>query len=372
MKHNAVQHNWTNKIGGCMTIALTREDFQELVRLLATLPEFRTLTNRVAFVTEMLRGSPRADDLLMRIDLDGNPHTVAVQVIELFNNFGQDVPGQEVLSRLINHLLEFRGGGNEVEFLRGLFARYPLQGLPIARSVPISAWHGQETVEAVNEKIIGENTLRDIAVLEIALEAAKAVVHITLSDGYGSGFMCAPNLLITNHHVLQTAEQAQRATFTFNYQLDHQFKELPASSVYARAGGIFYTSEAFDFTIVEVESPIELTPLRLKAVRAQLNDRVTIIQHPAGGYKKISMQNNFVQFANNELVQYTTSTLPGSSGSPVFDTEFSVIAIHHSGGMLLEPDSSTRYLRNEGISMVAVLKDVQQHASGIYSRLNKH
>ena len=85
------------------------------------------------------------------------------------------------------------------------------------------------------------------------------------------------------------------------------------------------------------------------------------------------MQNNFVAFANARLVQYTTSTEPGSSGSPVFveqdDGRFAVVAIHHAGGMLREPGSPQRYLRNEGISMIAVLDDLKQNAPEIFARL---
>jgi len=39
---------------------------------------------------------------------------------------------------------------------------------------------------------------------------------------------------------------------------------------------------------------------------------------------KISMQNNFVAYADRQVLQYTTTTLPGSSGAPVFDDDFQV------------------------------------------------
>jgi len=55
--------------------------------------------------------------------------------------------------------------------------------------------------------------------------------------------------------------------------------------------------------------------------------------------------------------------------SPVFDDEFKVVAIHHSGGMLVEPGTQQRYLRNAGTSMIAVLKDMQANAPEIYARL---
>jgi V8-like Glu-specific endopeptidase len=70
-------------------------------------------------------------------------------------------------------------------------------------------------------------------------------------------------------------------------------------------------------------------------------------------------------------LQYTTSTEPGSSGSPVFDDEFQVVGIHHSGGMLPEPNTQRRYLRNAGTSAIALLNDLQNNAPEIYARLQR-
>jgi predicted NACHT family NTPase len=124
-----------------------------------------------------------------------------------------------------------------------------------------------------------------------------------------------------------------------------------------------------DYTVVSLKDlPSFGSPLILKSKQVRRDDRVAIIQHPGGHLKKISMQNNFVAYADANVVQYTTSTLPGSSGSPVFDDDFQVIAIHHSGGMLLEPGTKQRYLRNAGTSMIAVLNDLKSNAPEIYTR----
>jgi len=59
-------------------------------------------------------------------------------------------------------------------------------------------------------------------------------------------------------------------------------------------------------------------------------DRVYIIQHPNGGPKKIGMIHNVVRMVGPDVVQYLTDTEEGSSGSPVFDETWSLVALHHA------------------------------------------
>jgi V8-like Glu-specific endopeptidase len=242
-------------------------------------------------------------------------------------------------------------------------------------------WLGRDTPQATAEKIIGENTLRHVWLLEALLDAARAVVRIASPLGLGTGFMVAADLVMTNHHVIGSREDAAQADFQFNYQLDRHGKARPTQAAHAAAGGVFHTSpydaagvreDALDYTIVQLaDAPAVFDPLALKAARARRDGRVSIIQHPGGDYKKISLQNNFVAYADARVVQYTTSTEPGSSGSPVFDDDLRVVAIHHAGGMLPEPATQRRYLRNEGVSMLAILEDLRQRAPDIHARVKR-
>lgn len=125
-----------------------------------------------------------------------------------------------------------------------------------------------------------------------------------------------------------------------------------------------------DYTIVQLaDVPKGITPLTLRPDIVKRDSRLTIIQHPGGDYKKISLMNNFVEYTDENVVQYTTSTEPGSSGSPVLNDDFHVVAIHHSGGSLPEPATKRRYLRNEGIRISAILNDLRQAAPQIYERV---
>jgi V8-like Glu-specific endopeptidase len=50
-------------------------------------------------------------------------------------------------------------------------------------------------------------------------------------------------------------------------------------------------------------------------------------------------------------VQYTTDTLPGSSGSPVFNDNWEVVALHHAGGPLKTNDKVDIRFINEAIAI---------------------
>lgn len=353
-----------------MSIKLIQDDFDRLVMILSTMPDFRTVQNRVDFVVDVFAGSSQRDTILTAINIDGNPRGVAVQVIDRLQSFGQDEPGRETLGVLINKMLSYIGGGEQAEFLRNLMERYPFSTPPTASQASPVNWRGQQSPEQLHEKIIGENTLRDMYILKLALDASKAVIRIVTPSSLGTGFVIGSNMIMTNNHVIRDSQSAQKSQYIFNYQIDQFGKELPIQIYEANPDGIFYTNNELDFSIIELlDTPDGVIPLRPNAKRVFRDERVSIIQHPGGHYKKISIQNNFVAYSDENILQYTTSTEPGSSGSPVFNDEFETIAIHHSGGMLLEPGSQTRSLRNAGTSMIAILKDIGENAPHIAEHL---
>jgi V8-like Glu-specific endopeptidase len=361
-----------------MPIQFSQDDFDRLVGILSQHGEWQSVRGRIDFMADVFAGSPRKADILTQLDLDGNPRGTAVRVIQRLSTFGQDEPGRESLGVLINKLIAYLGGGGDADFLRDVLERYPLDTHPVAAR-SIAGWHGRETEQGVAEKIIGENTLRDIYMLEVLVDLSRAVARISTPDGLGTGFLIADDLLMTNHHVIGSEETATKCSFQFNYQLDRTGKELPVASARASGGGLFRTSPMapynaaageLDYTVVQLtDVPKGIAPLSVRPDAVKRDSRLTIIQHPGGNYKKISLMNNFVEYTDEYVVQYTTSTEPGSSGSPVLNDDFHVVAIHHSGGSLPEPATRRRYLRNEGIRMSAILDDLRQAAPQIYERV---
>lgn len=215
-------------------------------------------------------------------------------------------------------------------------------------------WRSDLSLDNI-EKIMGkQSTLLPISFLETGLLRARAVVRIRRKTGeLGSGFLTTSNLLITNHHVLENVEQARSAIAQFNYQQTADGLDLEPVSFELDPDAGFVTSAEDDWTFVRIKGEansdwgsIEIIPIDIGKT-----DHVNIIQHPSGGPKQIALYHNIVTYADEKRVQYLTDTLPGSSGSPVFDDQWRVVALHHSGGWILEPGTKQQVFRNEGIKI---------------------
>ncbi|MCA9627510.1 MAG: trypsin-like peptidase domain-containing protein, partial [Myxococcales bacterium] len=214
------------------------------------------------------------------------------------------------------------------------------------------------------EKIIGDNRLVSIAWLHRALAAASSVCLVQTPRGSGTAFVVQPGRILTNHHVLPSREVAGKSQFVFNFEEDangrlHEptFYNCDSSSY---RGDAFLDYAAVDLLPATETSPSVETLTPLRASTANLpnpGDYVCIIQHPSGGPKKIAVSENQVVHVYEHRLQYVTDTKPGSSGSPVFDDDWNVVALHHAGGQMVRDASGTRHFVNEGV----LLKHIADH-----------
>lgn len=215
------------------------------------------------------------------------------------------------------------------------------------------------------EKITGTtSTLLPVSFLQTGIQKARSVARILIQreEGTeaGTGFLLSRNLLITNHHVIGDAATAGIARVQFNYEQPVNGNPLtPVEFILDPAAG-FATSFDNDWTAIRIkgEANKDFGQLELNPLNIQKNEFVNIIQHPGGQYKQIGMYHNVVTYADRNVVQYLTDTEPGSSGSPVFNSQWQVVALHHSGGMLREPGTSQSLLRNEGININRVIEGI--------------
>jgi V8-like Glu-specific endopeptidase len=188
------------------------------------------------------------------------------------------------------------------------------------------------------EKVIGgQNNLLKINWLEKALRAAKAVCRVVCDDGnLGTGFLTKEGYIFTNNHVLKDIATAKSARIEFNYEVDSSGSVKTRTSYKLDTTDfISSTPDQFDFAKVRViDNPsqplsqwgfVEFDTSAIPTV----SESVTII--PKGEDKQIALNANEVVSVWDKYLFYTTDTEPGSSGSPVFNKDWKVVAIHHAG-----------------------------------------
>jgi len=148
------------------------------------------------------------------------------------------------------------------------------------------------------ERLIGANDLVGIAYLERGFRAAKSICRIHLRDeqgntaGFGTGFLVAPGVLMTNHHVIATAAQAATATAEFSYELDVAGKQKETVEFALVVDPPLIAHQALDFCLVLVHetsrdgrrhlAEFAWLPLDPTPGKAFVGEYLTIIQHPGG------------------------------------------------------------------------------------------
>ncbi len=241
-----------------------------------------------------------------------------------------------------------------------------------------------EVSSALFERVLGET--RDflgVEFLTLALDAVNPVGRILtrLPDGrssLGTGFLVSPRLLLTNHHVLETAEVADRSQVEFDYQRGRDGFPMSVRRFSLDPESFFLADERLDYALVAVRAPEPFsTFLRLIGVQGKisLGERINIIQHPLGRLKEVVIRENRLLDLPEEpsfAAHYEADTEPGSSGSPVFNDSWEVVALHHSGvpdtdaeGRILDvdgrpwrqgdPPQRIRWVANEGIRVSSLI-----------------
>jgi endonuclease G len=217
------------------------------------------------------------------------------------------------------------------------------QRLLMAREVTATPAEAQ----GMFERIIKGNDLTGINYLEKGLRAAKSIGRIHVLDssgeplGFGTGFLVAPGVLMTNHHVLPDADIAAASFVEFDYELDGAGHDRQTYTYLLRPQDFFFNHESLDFAVCAVaptarekKRPIrDFSWLKLQRAtgKALLAEYLTIIQHPGGQRKQICVRENQVLRLDTDTIWYATDTLGGSSGSPAFNSSWQVVALHHLG-----------------------------------------
>jgi S1-C subfamily serine protease len=184
-----------------------------------------------------------------------------------------------------------------------------------------------------------------LSFFDCGLQAARPVGRIVEprvrqpAQPIGTGSLVTDRLLLTNHHVCPSAEEAAGMAVQFGYEFDADGQERAPDQWPLAPDDLFVTDPDLDYALVAVGLRDGAAPgaqyghiaLIGQTGKAVIGEVLNVIHHPAGQRKRVSIRfNRFV--SQDELwVRYESDTREGSSGAPVFNDQWEMVALHHGG-----------------------------------------
>jgi len=229
-------------------------------------------------------------------------------------------------------------------------------------SVPLSSSSAKERVVNASAGFFATTTMR-----RHLAEAEARVARITVGGREnGTGFLVGRDLLLTNWHVVESVSASAPGVAQFDFVVPaagelRALREVAFADAWLLASSA-YDSDAnersddgpnegkWDYALVRLAEPVGEQPIGAdrsattdprgwySLVRSALvfdaNDAILVVGHPEGR----AMEFSFAAPSGARLtkhqtrLRYRTNTEAGSSGSPVFDKDWRVVALHHAAG----------------------------------------
>ena len=230
-------------------------------------------------------------------------------------------------------------------------------------------------------------------VAELEPKICRVELHLGNSPEYGTGFLLGPDMVMTNYHVMEKViknpKLSKHVTLRFDYKTlengitvnEGTLYHLPEEEWLIHAsqyneqektdpGNAYPSEEELDYALLRVvgepgndpvggEDVQDLKapargwiPIPVSKYPFEPDSSLFIFQHPDGAPLRLAMETQAILGLNQNhtRVRYRTNTEPGSSGSPCFDTDWNLVALHHLG----DPNfSKPEY--NQGIPFMAIL-----------------
>jgi V8-like Glu-specific endopeptidase len=273
------------------------------------------------------------------------------------------------LNRQVFQLIEWADANDKVrELVRALRRPNANPGNKLLKAFD-EEFNGKESLDKVLEKLIGQNPVpfADPEAWRAAMTRAEsAVCRIENPAGtaIGTGFLIGPDLVLTNQHVREEAAfdtNPGGARFRFGYRTrgnqgpdDGTLHELATNwNIHSSA------VEHFDYAIVRLAAKAGEEPmgsfvnapmrgwLTAGANQPAAHQTLFILQHPKGDTLKVAP--GVLKVNENGWLEYAVDTEKGSSGSPVLDSLWALVALHSRAGT---------GVANRGVSMAAIRADL--------------
>lgn len=319
------------------------------------------------------------------------------------------VSGEVPLAKWLSNAILRAGGAEEELVFRKALERVSVDGAAAAggaapvRDLDVEAL---PTADDGLEIQISEDDALGVAFLQEGAEAARSVAKLLVHRHYdgrpgmlpgdqpdlanGTGWVLAPRLLVTNFHVVKArlplADPLGDDDFGLQgaaAQVLFDFYEASSGARATRSAGCVASDPDLDYALLRLppDAPDRL-PLQLrrggviKPTARVLRERVNVLQHPNGDPMRLVFRNNFVVTGTESRLSYLTDTAGGSSGSPIFDDAWHVVALHRGYATFDKPLtvrshawSRTISQENYGTPIGRILDHLGTHHPGLLAEV---
>jgi hypothetical protein len=238
------------------------------------------------------------------------------------------------------------------------------------------------------------------------VEGRVCRVELPELNARGTGFLIGPDLVLTNYHVVEAVHRGglspDKIVLRFDYKVLNDGVSVGPGKTYGLAGKWLVdhscysahdfevqpradaASDELDYALLrttgrpgddlisgDAQAPVSRKWIEPPAVQPPETDydflrapALYIVQHPDGKPMQIALDSNAVTAASTTRVRYTTTTEPGSSGSPCFSADWKWIALHHSGDpKYWKEGKKPEY--NQGIPASAIMRLLVQRGKAV-------
>ncbi|GAA2009121.1 V8-like Glu-specific endopeptidase [Nakamurella flavida] len=206
----------------------------------------------------------------------------------------------------------------------------------------------------------------------------------------GTAALVTPSLVLTNNHVCPDTDTAAELAVEFGFAYDGEGGEPAPDRRACRPDAFFLTDADLDWTLIAVADRgtrragarwghLTLVEQTGKAVNGE---HLNVVHHPGGDRQSFSIRDNRMVAEDDLWLRYESDTRAGSSGAPVFNDQWEMVALHHGGVPRTDTDGhplartgqrwtpelgedALDYLGNEGARVSRILRSLRALAGDL-------
>ncbi|MEM7127947.1 MAG: trypsin-like peptidase domain-containing protein [Chloroflexota bacterium] len=266
---------------------------------------------------------------------------------------------------------------------------------------------GDPNALSQEERIVHQDDMLSFEWLTGALTVGRSVARLTVNryhngraigpESFGTGWLIGSQHLITNHHVLDYLGEGQGVASDADLHLQATSAVVIFDYNNANLGGERAEVEklcawvtrldnpGLDYAILKLKEPMTDRPAAIlapsgveemmEALKTKNQNRppVNIIQHPGGRPKMLGIRNNQIYQLDDVELSYFTDTVSGSSGSPVCNDEWQVVALHRRWQKLYTKNvwfqGKATAWENRGTRIDCIINDLKENHPELWNEI---